>query len=125
MKDHFKTCPFCSKPWASRELFLEDADIDLVGYQVDFEDLSLGLFLFNHLTCKTTLAVHASLFKDLHTGPVYLERKTGQTECPGYCLRTPELVPCPTECECAWVRSLLQIIREWPKSIRMSRAANR
>jgi len=119
MKGHFKTCPFCSKPWASREMFLEDADIDLVGYQVDFEDLSLGLFLFNHLTCKTTLAVHASLFKDLHTGPVYLERKTGQTECPGYCLRTPELAPCPAECECAWVRSLLQIIREWPKSIRM------
>ena len=99
---------------------MEDADIELVGYQVDFEDLSLGLFLFNHLTCKTTLAVHARLFKDLHTGPVYLERKTGQTECPGYCLRTPELAPCPAECECG-----LQIIREWPKSIRMSRAANR
>jgi hypothetical protein len=68
MKGHFKTCPFCSKPWTSRETFLEDADIEPVGYQVDFEDLSLGLFLFNHNTCKTTLAVHARLFKDLHTG---------------------------------------------------------
>lgn len=115
MKPPFKTCPSCSTIWALREGFLNDPEIELIGYQVNFELLALGLFLFNHHSCKTTLAVRAAEFGDLRTGPVYAERKTNQTECPGYCLRAPELAPCPAACECAWVRRLLQVIREWPK----------
>jgi hypothetical protein len=124
MKTHFKTCPSCSQVWALREMFLEDADIEIIGYQVNFEQLMLGLFLFNHHTCKTTMAVQARQFRDLDAGPVYSQRKTGRTECPGYCLNTPELAPCPAECECAWVRRLLQVIREWPKTVEISRAAD-
>ncbi len=116
MNDHFKTCPFCATIWPSREAFLKDRDIQLVGYQVHFEELALGLFLFNHDICKTTLAIRALHLKDLYIGPVFKERKTGQEDCPGYCLRSSELAACPVECECAWVRGLLQIIRGWPKS---------
>lgn len=115
MNDHFKTCPLCSQVWTSRDIFLEDRDIELVGYQVDFEEVALGLFLFNHNTCQTTLAIQARLLKDLYLGPMFKERKTGKEECPGYCLRRSALEPCPAECECAWVRGLLQIIRDWPK----------
>ena len=124
MNDHFKTCPLCSKPWTSRQEFLKDGDIELVGYQVDFEEVALGLFLFNHNTCKTTLAIQARQLKDLYLGPMFKERKTGQKECPGHCLRRSALDPCPAECECAWVRGLLQIIRNWPKSTAAPRVEN-
>lgn len=124
MNDYFKTCPLCSKVWISREIFLKDRDLELVGYQVDFEEVALGLFLFNHNTCKTTLAIQARLLKDLYRGPVFKERKTGQKECPGYCLRRAALDPCPAECECAWVRGLLQDIRTWHKSETAPRVEN-
>jgi hypothetical protein len=116
MTEPFKTCPLCAKVWTSRRELLTDPDIELVGYQVDFEELALGLFLFNHNTCQTTLSVRAGRLKDLYLGPVFRERKTGQQECQGYCLRRSALGPCPAECECAWVRGLLQVIRNWPKS---------
>jgi len=125
MADHFKTCPLCSKVWTSRKNFLTDRDVELVGYQVDFEEVALGLFLFNHNTCKTTLAIQANQLKDLYLGPVFKERKTGQQECPGYCLRRSALEPCPAECECAWVRGLLQIIRNWPKADSTQRVGSR
>jgi hypothetical protein len=113
--DVFKTCPLCEHAWANRREFLEDAGLELVGYQVDFPELSLGLFLFNHRCCRTTLAVHAHRFADLYHGPVYQVCRTGADDCRGYCLRPLELRSCPAECECAWVRALLGIIRDWPK----------
>jgi hypothetical protein len=127
MNDPFKICPFCATVWPSREAFLNDSDLQLIGYQVNFENLAQGLLLFNHDTCKTTLAIRAFQLKDLYDGPVFGERKTGQEGCSGYCLRNSELATCPAECECAWVRGLLQVVREWPKSasIASSRTADR
>jgi len=125
MDAHFKTCPYCSKPWFSRDEFLSDVDISLVGYQVDFDELALGLFLFNHSACQTTLAIPAGLLKDLYIGPIFNDRRTGQADCPGYCLKHTQLSACPAECECAWVRRLLQIIRHWPKPAIESKAAMR
>lgn len=37
-------------------------------------------------------------------------------DCPGYCLHADELAPCPASCECAFVRDVLQLVREHPKS---------
>jgi len=125
MNADFKVCPHCSRTWPSREEFLSDGDISLVGYQVNFEALSLGLFLFNHSVCQTTLSIRAELLKDLFIGPVFKGRRTGQRDCPGYCLKRTELSDCPAECECTWVRALLQVIRRWPKSAVESRAAVR
>jgi hypothetical protein len=99
--------------------------LDLVGYQVNFDELTLGLFLFNHRVCKTTLSIRADLLRGLYIGPVFKERRTGQDDCPGYCLKSTELAGCPAECECAWVRRLLQIIRGWPKFARRSTASVR
>ena len=127
MNDPFKICPFCATVWPSREAFLNDSDLELIGYQVDFAELALGLFLFNRDVCKTTLGIRAVQLMDRYSGPVFKERKAGQEGCSGHCLRSSELAPCPAECECAWVRGLLQVVREWPKSasIASSKAAGR
>ena len=95
--------------------FLRDAKLTLVGYQVHFEKLEEGLFLFNHEVCHTTLAVAAGAFQPLHQGPIFTQRATGGADCLGYCLHRDNLLPCPAECECAYVRQVIQVIRHWPK----------
>ena len=110
----FKRCPCCGTDWKLRSDFLEDADIDLVGYQEHFDELTAGLFLFNH-SCKTTMAIHVDGFTDLYDGPVFSSRLNGSESCPELCLQEDNLESCRAECECAFVREILQIIREWPK----------
>jgi len=114
-----KQCPCCSKSWIDRESLLNDPEIMLVGYQVNFDALQLGFFLFNHELCCTTLAIPVKHFLNLHSGPIYKERMTGEKECPGYCLYDEELDECPVKCECAYIRNLIQIIRQWPKAERV------
>jgi hypothetical protein len=108
----FKDCSMCGKVWRTREDFIEDPELNLIGYQVNFEQLKEGLFLFTHLleTCKTTLAVPAGEFFDLYDGPIFEENKTGTAECPGHCLHQSELRPCPAQCECAFVRDIIGIL---------------
>jgi hypothetical protein len=111
----FKTCTFCRHVWPSREAFLTDPQISLVGYQAFSPDLVLGLFLFNHLVCKTTLAIHAREFVDLYDGPIYGERLDETEACQGHCKDTHDLEPCAQRCECAYVREVVQLVRQWPK----------
>jgi hypothetical protein len=111
----FKKCPSCGHLWKARERFLEDPDVQLVGYQVNLDALELGLFLFNHLSCRTTLAIPAGDMTDLYDGPVFEERKTGTKECPKYCLYVEELGRCFAKCACAYVREVLDIVARWPK----------
>ncbi len=110
----FKQCNVCKTRWESREEFLEDPDIDTIGYQVNFEELSAGMFLFNH-SCGTTLALKAEDFLDLYDGPIFTEKAAGTEQCPGYCLYRKRLDSCPVKCECAYVREIIQIIRKWDK----------
>lgn len=111
----FKICSLCGFVWRGRTSFLSDPSLHLVGYQVHFEELSAGLFLFNH-SCGTTLSVQAKEFQDLCGGPMFSERLTGTEECQGSCLHEDDLRPCPAKCECAYVREVLQVISSWPKS---------
>lgn len=111
----FKTCSNCNARWESLEGFIQDPDIELMGYMPTFDDLLSGLFLFNH-DCGTTLACRVGLFAHLYDGPVYKERRTGQIECPGYCLNKTDVSPCPVQCDCAYVRETMQIIKTWPKN---------
>jgi hypothetical protein len=113
----FKICSCCKTPWFSRNEFLADSNIKMVGYQANFGDLVLGFFLFNHLTCQSTFGVPAGLFKDLHDGPVFSECLAGSEQCPGYCLHREILHACRAKCEGAYVREILQILRDWPKEI--------
>ncbi len=111
----FKECTCCKNPWYSREEFLADSKLKFVGYQVNFVDLKLGYLLFNHMTCQSTIAVHAGLFRDLYDGPIFSERKTGSESCPGYCLDRDALERCSAQCECAYIREIMQTLRNWPK----------
>ena len=104
----------CRRTWNDRTEFLADPEIELIGYQVHFKDLNMGLFLFNH-SCHTSLAIPAGKFIDLYLGEIVRGRKTGTDEGPSYCLHQDELKSCPAECECAYVRDIIQIIRKWPK----------
>lgn len=106
----FKKCPLCDFEWESRDVFLDDPDISLIGYQARFRDLTEGLFYFNH-SCNGTMAIPVNAFTGLYEGPVFEERKTGGEECPGHCLYKESLEPCPAECECAYVREIIQVIK--------------
>jgi len=112
--DGFKQCTACGVNWSSRDQFLEDPDIQLIGYQVNFVELLAGFFLFNH-SCRTTLAITAETFEDLYNGPVFSERATGTEKCPEHCLHESDFSPCPVECECAFVREIIQYVNSWPK----------
>jgi hypothetical protein len=111
----FKKCSCCTAPWFTRDDFLHDDQIELIGYQANFSHLELGYLLFNHLSCESTIAIHAGLFKDLYAGPIFGQRLTGTDACQGFCIDTEALEPCVEQCECAYVRDILQIIRDWPK----------
>ena len=111
----FKKCTVCGFQWALLDDFLRDPNIVIIGYQVLFENLTEGLFLFNH-SCKGTLAISAGVFSDLYDGPIFTERATGSEDCPSYCLNKDELRPCPVQCECAYVREIIQVIKNYQKS---------
>jgi hypothetical protein len=115
LEKDFKQCTCCNHEWKTRESFLADPGVELVGYQVSFGELVLGLLLFNH-TCGTTIAISVNKLRDLYAGSVYATRKTGTKECPGYCLKQDNLRPCPAQCECAWVRDLIQLISKMKKT---------
>jgi hypothetical protein len=112
----FKICSKCGFEWPDRSAFLSDPTVQIVGYQVHFEHLTAGLFLFNH-DCKTTLAIKAGEFEDLYNGPIFIEKLSGTESCQGHCLQRDNLHPCPSKCECAYVRSIIQKILHWPKKI--------
>jgi len=114
--ENFKVCPNCAQLWASRDEFLNDPQTKLIGYQAHFNELEAGLFLFNHLSCKSTISVRSERFRSLYDGPVFSKKMIDDVECPNYCLSKYRLEPCSNECECAFVREIIQVIKHWEKS---------
>jgi hypothetical protein len=111
----FKKCSCYESPWYTRDEFLQDKNIELVGYQANFCHLELGYILFNHLSCESTIAIPAGHFRDLYEGPVFAQRLYGSKVCQGFCEDQEALEPCENQCECAYVREILQLIQTWPK----------
>ena len=111
----FKKCSSCGQIWQTREEFVEDPETKMVGYQVSFPSFHEGLFLFDHKLCETSLAIRAGEFKDFYDGPIYSERSVDTEDCPQYCLYKDNLERCPAKCECAYVREIIQIVKNWPK----------
>ena len=110
----FKKCPSCQKDWPTQDDFMSDKELQINGYTADFENLECGLFFFTHnvIGCHSTMAIEARKFFDLHHGPQYIEKRTAGEECPKYCLKKESLKRCDAECECAFVRDVIQTIRE-------------
>jgi hypothetical protein len=113
----FKTCQMCKHCWADRNEFLADTGVSLIGYQSSFKELVAGIFLFDH-ACGETMSLEVRNFTDLYSGPMFRERRTGMSECPAYCLEKYNLNPCPAHCECAFVREIMQVIKQIPKKQR-------
>ncbi|MCF7857705.1 MAG: hypothetical protein K9N07_00060 [Candidatus Cloacimonetes bacterium] len=107
----FKVCPNCNKEWKYRSDFIYDPQVEIIGYQVHFKNLEKGFFLFNH-SCRSTMSIPVNAFSDLYHGPIFKEKLTGTDHCSGYCLHESNLRPCPEKCECAYVREVIQIIKE-------------
>jgi hypothetical protein len=118
----FERCPSCETAWPTREDFLADPGVDLIGYRVSFADLLTGLFLFQH-RCETLVTLHVGEFADLYEGPMFSIPRAGVMECPGYCLRMVDLRPCPVRCGCAFVREIIHLIDRWPKRAQAGDAA--
>ena len=110
----FKICPMCSTEWLTRDEFLDDRSLEVNGYGVDFEKLELSLFYFTHKKegCFTTIVLEAKSFLSLYSGKKYTEKRTGEGECPGYCLEKEQLNRCDVICECAFNRETIHIIKE-------------
>ncbi len=110
--DPFKTCNVCKTSWISRDQFLDDPEVRLIGYQPDFSILELGYLLFNHDKCNNTLAMHVKKFKSLHEGEIFTEMKHGSEDCKSYCLEESNLDVCPVKCKCRYVRDLMQVLKK-------------
>lgn len=104
----------CNHKWYSRNDFLNDHNVIFVGYQVNFSNPEKGVFLFNH-SCKRTMAIPISSFRDLYNGQIYDKALTGYEECPAYCLREDEFRVCNAKCKYAYIREIIQIIQNWEK----------
>jgi hypothetical protein len=113
-EDNFYQCSCCKHKWSDIDSFLGDCDVRLVGYQVHFKELEVGFFYFNH-SCGTTLGLPVSVFTHLYNGPIFTERLTGTEACPGHCIHENNLKPCPLKCECASIREIMQVIKNYKK----------
>ena len=60
--DEFKKCS-CGCRWNSREDFITDPNIKMLGYQKSYSATISDMFLFNH-SCRNTLAVGIHAFAD-------------------------------------------------------------
>ncbi len=60
----FKKCPMCKTIWETRNKFLNDETLKLVGYQKYMGLYGGGYLLFKHKakSCGTTLAIKATSF---------------------------------------------------------------
>lgn len=116
-KTVFKICPMCATEWKTRDEFLGDKSLELNGYKADFEKLQWSLFYFTHKKegCFSTMVIEAQDFLSLYSGTKYTERRTGEEDCPAFCLEQEQLERCEAFCECAFNREVIQIIKERQK----------
>ena len=110
----FKQCSMCGKNWETLDAFLSDPHVQLIGYQINLIELEEGLFYFLHKAqnCGTTLAFPLKEFSALSHRSFLSQRGSRPENCGQHCLRKEDLSPCPIECECVWVREVMQTIRE-------------
>jgi hypothetical protein len=63
-------------------------------------------FFFNHMKCKSTLALDADDFADLIEEPIPRQIMVGEEECPQHCTKIDDLEACHNECHNAPFRRL-------------------
>lgn len=111
-KKHFKSCTACGQKWLLKEDMFYDPNVKLLGYQMHFSNVGLGLLYFNHSgsKCKTTFAIKVSELMDMYDGPEYSDNMMAENDCPMYCLRRSELRSCGLPCSVAFIREIMTTI---------------
>jgi hypothetical protein len=109
----FKQCGMCQHAWADAIELVCDRTLELAGYQAAFDDPETGLFLMLHRKpdCLTTIGIRAGKLRHFYQEPVPTELLAGQNGCPGHCFSADNLEPCNHPCRMAWVRQVLQYLR--------------
>jgi hypothetical protein len=116
---NFKDCKKCKQVWTTRDEFLNDDNIVLIGFMADNNELEKGAFLFNHVLsidrCNTTFGVYVSDFLDMYKGEVYKDLKLGTEECSGHCAKVSDIEQCNAHCRNAVAREIMgEIINKLP-----------
>lgn len=103
----------CGYIWKTRDDFLRDKKLKIVGYQPDFINHKYNHFLFQHAAkgCGQFFGVRASDFHDLREKECANELCFAKEECPGYCKNTVDLRVCSVNCRNASDRIVAAKIR--------------
>ena len=108
--DVFKKCSACDKTWKTREEFLQDAEIDLVGYQSTFTMSKPGLFLFNHV-CESTIAIFADVFEDMSDEEIYQSCDAHLDNHPEHCCKSATGESELNSCVCKFAHEMSNKLR--------------
>ena len=110
----FKLCNKCKTEWKSREDFLNDPNIVMIGFMANNDNYKRGAYLFNHIlsndSCNSTIGLFVYNFLDMYSGKIYDKLKTGTDECSGHCVNIYELENCTANCRNAVARKIMQEI---------------
>jgi hypothetical protein len=108
----YRTCE-CGRAWKTRDDFLRDRKVRIIGYQPDFVNRRYNHFLFQHAMkgCGRYLGVRASDFQDLREKECTGDLCFAKEECPGYCKNTLDLRVCSVNCRNASDRMVASRIR--------------
>ena len=115
MTPPFFQCRPCGAEWPTRDQFLKDPGLEIIEYRANLNDVAAGAFIFCH-TCGSNLSLSVRNFNGLYEGPIFNVHAKDAEKCPGYCLYKDNLKPCDVKCECAYVRNIIEIIKDWPKT---------
>ena len=111
-KQNFRTC-VCGETWKTRDEFLRDKNVRILGYQPDFINHKYNHFLFQHRVkgCGDLFGIRASDFSDLREKECPNELCFGHDDCPGYCIDAFDLRVCSITCRNASDRKVASKIR--------------
>ena len=121
----FRTCGMCRKTWATREDFLEDPGIRLLGLQAVPELADANVLVFEH-ECGTSVSVLAHKLRDL-LAPAEAHDATlpllyGTEACQKLCTNIASRSTCDRPCRNAYDRRLSTGIADRKERLRAQRA---
>ncbi len=101
--------------WPSLAAILDDPEVELQGYQPSITPSHSGLVLFRHNRCGTTMALDLPSLETCATARA-AKLPPGEVKAPPtICLGMQEGLPCPPDCVCGTVASILEGVQGWPK----------
>ena len=125
---YFKTCLLCNTSWYTVDDFIRDPEVDIIGYQPHPAKTGAGLFIFGHRHCNSSISVRLDALSELQVcltrdaesvyiiGPDMIQESCSTATCFENCLRKTDSANGNLQCECSYVREVMQIIKHLPKN---------